>query len=143
MDPRGWEEFYIIHQDSGQAIFHQSYSAHKYDPDLFAGLLSAILAYAAAYSKEEIAELEMNEKVIKMLKVPSHGVLFVYIIDSKSAMNKRKIKKILKNLKKEFENMFSPDQIRNWNGNVAIFSGFKQVLDEHLRPWKHFENVTF
>ncbi len=133
------EEFYIIQRDSGQALFHQSFSTAKYDPDLFAGLFTAILQYAKVYSNKDIADFEMKKKIISIGTTDKYPILYIYIVDKEVVKKKKKIKKMLNLVKKEFEKAYDPEIITNWNGNITIFKPFRPRLDEILHPWKSFE----
>ncbi len=138
-----WEEFYIIQRESGQALFHVSFSNKKYDADLFAGLFSAILQYAKAYSKQDIGSFEMKKKLILIAQSDDFPVLYVYIIDKKRVKKKKKITQMLNFVKEEFEEAYPKEKVVDWNGNITYFKRFKENVDKILHPWKRFEEFGF
>ena len=137
-----WEEFYIIQKDSGQTLFHKSFSKESYDPDLFAGLFTAILQFAKAYSKSSIGDFEMKKKVILVGQSDHYPLIFVYIVE-KSQIKKKKVKKMIKIIIKDFESEYSGEKVEKWNGNINLFKPFGKKVDEILHPWKNFESLGF
>ena len=138
-----WEEFYIIQKDSGQTLFHKSFSKKNYDADLFAGLFTAILQFAKAYSKSSIGDFEMKKKVILIGQSDQYPLIFVYIVDKSQIKKKKKVKKMIKIIIKDFESEYDINSIRKWNGNINMFKPFGQKVDEVLHPWKTFESLGF
>ena len=140
MDRR--EEIYIINRDSGQTLFFQSFSQLDHDADLFAGLFTAILQFASAYSKYQIGDFQMKSLDIFIFQ-GDYPLIYVYIIDKKrvNKKNRKDITRILNYIKTEFEKNYTLEDITTWNGNLTKFKPFAHKLDPILHPWNEFKSL--
>jgi hypothetical protein len=135
------EEIYIINGDSGQSLFFHSFSKLDHDAELFAGLFTAILQFASAYSKNNIGEFSMAKLKIYIWRSADTPLIYVYIYDRKLKKSVKNIAKTLSSTAQEFESMFPLDSIVNWNGDVCLFKDFLKNIVTIFHPWEKFESI--
>jgi len=135
------EELYIINGDTGQTLFYHSFSPMDHDPELFGGLLAAILQFAKSYSKYQIGGFSMAKNEISIFRSRKNPLVYVYIVDKKLLKKKSKyrlIEKKLTEISNEFEQIFSHEQICEWNGDVMLFKGFESYMSSISKTGSKF-----
>ncbi|MHA1131608.1 MAG: hypothetical protein ACTSRC_16650 [Candidatus Helarchaeota archaeon] len=135
-------DIWITDKVSGRCLFHKSYSSNELDADLVSSFLSGLNAFSEAELGDSGIEcIEMGGQ--KWVYINWENKLLLVAAADKQydtiALNHQ-----LEVVRKSFMNQFNIDKtfFESWNGNVAIFSQFEQVLDELVNDFRRVSKVT-
>jgi len=127
------QDIWIVN-DSGLALFSRVYD-EKINAQLFGGFMSALDSFAHEISDSGVDSFDIRNKRFSFLK--RNNILFVANSEKKYKENK-----VHKELNKIIERFFElyEDKLKNWNGEMDIFSGFQKEITESIEdPINKFE----
>ncbi|MFX0070454.1 MAG: hypothetical protein ACFFAO_05120 [Candidatus Hermodarchaeota archaeon] len=103
-------------------------SLNKY---LMGSFISAIKSYSESLTEEGLTSfiLEKNKYI---LKSSLNGNALV-VCRSDPKIKEKKIKKICNLITQIFEDLYKPEDIENWDGDVSFFDNFRDKLDLYFK----------
>ncbi len=118
-----------IIKDSGQNLYTRTFTSSEsgLDETLITGLFMAVASFAESAGKDEMDSIGMKNK--KFLFQNKGEILIVLGIDKDT--DEEPLKKQLNSIGDLFLEEFKTELI-DWDGNVAPFKRFKDVLDKEL-----------
>ncbi|TXT64423.1 MAG: hypothetical protein BAJALOKI3v1_210010 [Promethearchaeota archaeon] len=98
---------------------------------LLSSAISAIRTFANTISGKELKSFQTGNSQFSCTKCLNDTAILVLKV-SKETKHKE-IEKICKILKKIFEDLYNPEDIKGWDGDLSFFDKFKQKLDLYFR----------
>ena len=102
--------------------------SEKINPQIFGGVMSALIIYAEKLTDGGISNFTLSD--IRFTIIKKNHLIFVG-----NASNKIKIKKVeseLEIISEKFFNTYSKEVLENWDSDIAIFTDFKNHIDDSL-----------
>ena len=118
------QDIWIL-MDSGIVLFHRVFN-EKIDANLFGGFLSALNSFAEEIAEKGLSNFEIADKKFTIVKNGN----YIFIANASTKHNPRKIKDELNNVIKKFFQTYPMNLLDNWNGDVSLFSDFKEIINE-------------
>jgi len=115
-----------ILNSTGVTMYSRVYNP-KVNEQLFGALMSAINQFAERVAEGGISSFELSDKKFTIEK--KEDILF--IANAASDEKDKKVKKELSNISDKFLELYS-DQLKNWDGDVSIFSDFESQIENSL-----------
>ncbi|MGV9200745.1 MAG: hypothetical protein ACOC4M_18195, partial [Promethearchaeia archaeon] len=126
-------QVYLIHQNTGICLINRKYGSIEFNQDLVSGFLTALKDFSIEFSKGAGELKVVDMRVFYLMLVFKHGILFVGAADKND--DEKICHKKLTEVIDEFNKQFG-DKIEDWNGDVRIFKGFGEVIDNILEEGK-------
>jgi hypothetical protein len=124
---------YLIHQRTGICLINRKYGSIDFNQDLVSGFLTALKDFSIEFSKGAGELKVVDMRVFYLMLVFKHGILFCAAADKND--DAKICHKKLSQVISKFNNKFG-DKIEDWNGDVRIFKGFDEVIDDVLEEGK-------
>jgi hypothetical protein len=124
---------YVIDQNTGICLIHRKYGSIEFNQDLVSGFLTALKDFSFEFSKGS-GELEVIDmQIFYIMLVFREGVLVTAAADKNDD-----IKIVHKNLNEIIDAFLEKyeDALVDWSGDIRIFKGFNDTLDEILEDGK-------
>ena len=120
---------YLIHQLTGICLIHRKYGSIEFNQDLVSGFLTALKDFSVEFSKGSGELKVIDMQIFYLMLVFKEGVLITAAADKNddSKITHRALTDIIDKFVEKFG-----DQIKTWSGDVRIFKGFNQVIDNVL-----------
>lgn len=101
------------------------------DKSLFGGFINAIKFFCGKISKGELKSINVGNSKYTFTTCLKDDIIFA----CKSSMDskEKKIKKICEIISDIFDDMFTLDEINNWDGDDSFFDKFKDKLDLYFK----------
>ena len=115
-----------IQAESGIVVFHESFTKSGVDEQLFGMLMSALNSFAEELSKGGLSSFEIQEQRFYISK--RH--CFNFITSSSIDVKEKAVNKEIERLMDRFFKMYPKDILNDWNGDISIFSGFRQEIEQ-------------
>lgn len=98
---------------------------------LVSSAISAIRTFASSFSGKELKSFQTENSQFSCVKcLESTSILVLKV--SKNAKQKD-IKKMCKVIKDLFENLYDPEDIKNWDGDLSYFDKFEHKLNLYFK----------
>ncbi|MBD3195808.1 MAG: hypothetical protein GF317_12175 [Candidatus Lokiarchaeota archaeon] len=98
---------------------------------LFGGAVSAIRTFTQEISGQNLKSFRLGEFDYTCTTCFNDKLILV-LKSSKKAKNKH-VQKICKVIKDMFENLYTNEEINNWDGNSEFFDKFKEKLEVYFK----------
>lgn len=121
---------YIIHQNTGICLIHRKYGSIEFNQDLVSGFLTALKDFSVEFSKGSGELKVIDMQVFYLMLVFKEGILITAAADKND--DSKITHKALNDIIDKFVGKFS-DNLEGWSGDVRIFRGFEEVIDEILK----------
>jgi len=112
--------------ETGIALFSQVFN-QDHDPQLFAGVLSALNSFSEQISEGGLSNFQVSEIHFSMIK--RMGLIFV--ASSNPRAKKKKALDELNIIAEKFLNKYSKI-LEDWNSDISQFTDFSQVIADSL-----------
>jgi len=109
---------------AGQRLFSKFYKGSQIDPSLFSGMISAISSFSQEATGESVKEFKL-ENISIFIK--DFGIIFVVIISDFI----KDVEKLLDMIGMKFIATYIT-KLRDWKGNVGLFTDFESILEEEI-----------
>ncbi len=119
------EELWIFSRDGIPLV--EIFKDSKIDNVLIGGFLSAMKTFAQEMSGKILNSLTIGAYNFYIAPSLKEHIFLVCKYDSK--VKQKKIQKVMEIIMKFFEDMFSINDIENWDGDVSYFDKFKDKLE--------------
>lgn len=136
------EAVYIIHQTTGNCIIFRKYGELEFNEDLIAGFLTALKDFSTEVTggKGKMKTLDMGDYRIILLYSQEAGVLVAGSLGKRDDENTAY--KALSDLTEDFITEFK-EALPSWNGNLKVFRGYEQKIDNLLKNGKVAEKELY
>ena len=118
------QDIWIL-MDTGIVLFHRVFN-ETVDANLFGGFLSALNSFAEEITKKGLSNFEIADKRFTILKDGN----FIFIANASKQHKHRKVKEELSKIMQKFYQIYPKNLLNNWNGDVSIFSNFKDKIKD-------------
>lgn len=98
---------------------------------LLSSAISAIRTFATTISGDDLKSFQTEDSKFTCLKCLESTVILV--LKTFKGTKEKDIKKICKLIKRIFEKMYNPEDIKNWDGDLSYFDKFEQKLDLYFK----------
>lgn len=124
---------YLIHQKTGICLIHRKYGSIEFNQDLVSGFLTALKDFSVEFSKGAGELKVVDMRVFYLMLVFKHGILFTAAADKNddAKICHKKLSEVISKFNKKYG-----DKIEDWNGDVRIFKGFEEIIDDVLEEGK-------
>lgn len=119
-------DFWIL-TESGITVFNRVIDP-RIDPQFFGALMSALNTYAEQLTNGGISNFELSK--IRFIIIKSNNFLFVANSSSKIKLNK--VLNELQDISAKFFKHYPDDVLKNWDGDINIFTDFEKVIEDSL-----------
>ncbi|MHA1340609.1 MAG: hypothetical protein ACTSRZ_17915 [Promethearchaeota archaeon] len=126
---------WILERDTSVCIFEYNLVQYKYDADLIGGFISAIFSFGNELVKDQIQSIQFKEFTLSVKLIDK---IFLIVSFKNSAPIKR-INQFINKISNKFIEDFG-DALKNFCGNIEVFSEFLQYLDKILNS-NHINKV--
>lgn len=103
----------------------------KLNEILFSALISSILSFVESSTLKELNSFTMGNYKFTCKKCLDDNVIMVG--RSLSNANNKKIQQSFRVIANFFEDMFTPSDLKNWDGDISFFDKYKEKLDLYFR----------
>ncbi|MHA1584174.1 MAG: hypothetical protein ACTSVU_06060 [Promethearchaeota archaeon] len=132
------KELYILDK-GGQMLFHYSTKvviSENEDNSKFltASYISGILKFAEAASGNIISNFEMGKLTIWLKKGENLPLYYIFIVGKEKSIKEKKINKYINQIVKDFEELYTLEEINSWDGSTDYFDftgNVKKILKIH------------
>lgn len=110
--------------------------------ELVSGFLSAIDSFASSVGKDSLEEINMgNNKIIysKMEVQGDNNLVITIIAFIHKDTNPKKIQENLNVIKKTFFEVYTPQDIVEWDGNIIKFLPFKKIIADIVNQGESYK----
>ncbi|MBD3227479.1 MAG: hypothetical protein GF329_04750 [Candidatus Lokiarchaeota archaeon] len=112
----------IVKENNFERLFQRSFVNREKDDDLLLGFFSSIMEFAKKIAQDDLENIEMKDSLV-FYKFADE--FFIVIVTEKD-VNKKKINKLLLNIKNSFENQYHGLFDTK---NKDIFQHFNESID--------------
>ena len=124
---------YLIHQVTGICLIHRKYGTIEFNQDLVSGFLTALKDFSVEFSKGSGELKVIDMQIFYLMLVFKEGVLITAAADKND--DGKITHKALSDIIDRFVEKFG-DILESWSGDVRIFKGFDEIIDEILQNGK-------
>ena len=121
------DDFWIS-KDSGIVLFHYQ-SFDEIDKNLFGAITIALNTYADVLSKGGLSNFQFITKKFTFIKKKD----LIFVAKSTIEAKDRNVKQELNEIAEKIFEHYSEDFLKEWKGNIRVFSDFEKVLDFSLQ----------
>lgn len=130
------QDIWIL-SEGGIVLYHRIYD-ENIDEQLLGALMSALTSFAEEIVDDGLSNFEMQN--IKFTLFKKRGLLF--IAKSSKKVNEKKASEELNKIADKFLEIYSDEDINNWDGESTKFSDFEEQIEESLEDTiKKFQNA--
>ncbi|MFX0188998.1 MAG: hypothetical protein ACFE8A_14830 [Candidatus Hodarchaeota archaeon] len=101
------------------------------DKSILGGLVSAIKIFSQQITSKGLQSLLLEDNKFTFISALEGSAILVCRTSSK--VKEKKIQKICNNIVKIFEELYTPNDIINWNGEVSFFDKFREKLENYIK----------
>jgi hypothetical protein len=105
--------------------------AQALDKSILGGLVSAIKIYSQQITSKGLQSLLLEDNKFTFISTLESSVILVCRTSSK--VKEKKIQKICNHIVKIFEELYDPNDIINWDGDVRFFDKFREKLENYIK----------
>jgi len=124
---------YLIHQLTGICLIHRKYGRIEFNQDLVSGFLTALKDFSVEFSKGSGELKVIDMQVFYLMLVFKEGVLITAAADKND--DSKITHKALSDVIDKFVERFG-DKLDDWSGDIRVFQGFDELIDETLQRGK-------
>ena len=124
---------YLIHQVTGICLIHRKYGSIEFNQDLVSGFLTALKDFSVEFSKGSGELKVIDMQIFYLMLVFKEGVLVTAAADKND--DAKITHKALSDIIDKFVEKFG-DIIDSWSGDVRVFKGFEEIMDEIMARGK-------
>ncbi|MBY9010479.1 MAG: hypothetical protein KGD74_11495 [Candidatus Lokiarchaeota archaeon] len=121
---------YLISNFTGICLIHRKYGTIEFNQDLVSGFLTALKDFSVEFSKGSGELKIIDMQIFYLLLVFKEGILCTAAADKND--DSKITHKILSDIIDKFLERYG-NLIENWSGDVRMFKGFENVMDEMLK----------
>jgi hypothetical protein len=118
---------YVIDQNTGICLLYRKYGSIEFNQDLVSGFITALKDFSFEFSKGSGELKVIDMQVFYLILVFKRGVLVTAAADKND--DARVTHKALNDVIDKFLDKYEKD-LKNWSGDVRIFKGFSETIDE-------------
>lgn len=121
---------YLISNFTGICLIHRKYGTIEFNQDLVSGFLTALKDFSVEFSKGSGELKIIDMQIFYLLLVFKEGILCTAAADKNddSKITHKTLSDIIDIFLERYGNL-----IENWSGDVRMFKGFEDVMDEMLK----------
>lgn len=123
------EDLWIFNKDGTPMV--EVLNNVKVDAALFGPFLSAIGSFSEHLSGKALKSFSLEN--YKFTILPCMDSRVVLVARCKTDIKEKTLAKTLNILKDFFENMYTSEEVLNWDGDVSTFSKFKDRIDLYIK----------
>jgi len=101
------------------------------DKSIFGGLVSAIKIFSQQFTSKGLQSLLLEDNRFIFVSTLEGSAILVCRTSSK--VKEKKVQKICNNIVKIFEELYDPNDIINWDGDVSFFDKFREKLENYIK----------
>ena len=101
------------------------------DKSILGGLVSAIKFYSQQITTKGLQSFLLEDNKFTFISTLEGSAILVCRTSSK--IKEKKVQKICNNIVKIFEELFDPNDIINWDGDVRFFDKFREKLENYIK----------
>jgi hypothetical protein len=105
----------------------------KIDGSLLGAFLSAIKSFSEEIGAGSVTSLVLGDR--KLIMSPCLDGSAFLVSQTDHSVKERKIKRIFKVLGEFFEELYTKDDIINWDGDLNIFDNYKNRIDIYFQMY--------
>jgi hypothetical protein len=124
---------YLIHQLTGICLIHRKYGSIEFNQDLVSGFLTALKDFSVEFSKGSGELKVIDMQVFYLMLVFKEGVLITAAADKND--DSKITHKALSDVIDKFVEGYG-DKLDDWSGDIRVFQGFDELIDETLQRGK-------
>ena len=127
--PSIFEELWIFSHEGAPLIeiFHSS-NIHT---ELIAPFLSAIESFSKELTGQRLESITMGDHKFVLATCLNENILLVSVCNIK--VKDKLIKNMFNIMANYFEEMYTIDDIKNWNGDLSLFDKYKDRIELYLK----------
>lgn len=118
---------------TGICLIYRKYGSIEFNQDLVSGFLTALKDFSVEFSKGSGELKVIDMQIFYLMLVFKEGVLITAAADKND--DSKITHRALTDIIDKFVDAYG-DQIETWSGDVRIFKGFSDVIDETLENGK-------
>ena len=121
---------YLISNFTGICLIHRKYGTIEFNQDLVSGFLTALKDFSVEFSKGSGELKIIDMQIFYLLLVFKEGILCTAAADKND--DSKITHKILSDIIDKFLEKYGTI-MKNWSGDVRMFDGFEDVMDDMLK----------
>ena len=121
---------YLISNFTGICLIHRKYGTIEFNQDLVSGFLTALKDFSVEFSKGSGELKIIDMQIFYLLLVFKEGILCTAAADKND--DAKITHKILSDIIDKFLDKYG-NLMKDWSGDVRLFSGFENVMDDMLK----------
>jgi len=121
---------YLISNFTGICLIHRKYGTIEFNQDLVSGFLTALKDFSVEFSKGSGELKIIDMQIFYLLLVFKEGILCTAAADKND--DSKITHKILSDIIDKFLEKYG-NLIEDWSGDVRLFKGFENVMDDMLK----------
>ena len=121
---------YLISNYTGICLIHRKYGTIEFNQDLVSGFLTALKDFSVEFSKGSGELKIIDMQIFYLLLVFKEGILCTAAADKND--DAKITHKILSDIIDKFLDKYG-NLMKDWSGDVRLFSGFENVMDDMLK----------
>jgi len=121
---------YLISNFTGICLIHRKYGTIEFNQDLVSGFLTALKDFSVEFSKGSGELKIIDMQIFYLLLVFKEGILCTAAADKND--DAKITHKVLSDIIDKFLDKFGT-VMKNWSGDVRLFKGFENVMDDMLK----------
>ena len=121
---------YLISNFTGICLIHRKYGTIEFNQDLVSGFLTALKDFSVEFSKGSGELKIIDMQIFYLLLVFKEGILCTAAADKND--DAKITHKVLSDIIDKFLDKFGTI-MKNWSGDVRLFKGFENVMDDMLK----------
>jgi len=129
------QDIWIL-SEAGIVVFHRHFE-EKMDEQLFGGLLSALYMFSEEIGRGGISNFELSDKRFFLQKKNN----FLFVINASKDAKSKKVIEGLETLVNNFFELYPENVLKNWNGDIRLFSNFEEKINESLEAINKFQKA--
>ena len=107
------------------------YTEDSGDTALFSSFMSAIHSLTEQASGKELRCFQIGDSKYNCVKCLKDTIYL--IIKAPKNIKEKKVLQICEIITDIFEQMYSEEQLKNWDGDLSLFDGFKKRIDLYFK----------
>ncbi len=124
--------------ETGIVVFNRTYD-ETVRSQLFGALMSALNTFAEEISKGGLSSFNLSDRRFSIIKQAN----FIFVASSSAKVKEKKALQELKYITENFFKTYSKDQLDNWDGDLGVFTNFKEKITKsiELKVQKFLDNI--
>ncbi len=120
------QDLWIL-QKQGVVLFERVFD-QRMDAQLFGSFISALNMFAMNLDKDGLSNFELSNK--RFIIAEKNGLLFITNCSLKTKVKDTQVE--LQKIVKKFFDLYSKEQVDNWDGNTTMFDDFSNKIEDSL-----------